>query len=121
MKYLSAALRQLRARKNIYQKELAAYLHTSIGTVSNYEAGIHEPDLATLVKIAEYYDVSIDFLLGRTVCPTFTDMGKLSISDTYTVSHFLQLLPSLTDKDKACLVYALQLLQKYREAFPETL
>ena len=86
MKYLSAVLRQLRARKNIYQKELAAYLHTSIGTVSNYEAGIHEPDLATLVKIAEYYDVSIDFLLGRTVCPTFTDMGSLSISDTYTIN-----------------------------------
>lgn len=57
-------LKQLRIAKGIYQKEVAACLKVSIGTISNYEAGIHEPDLETLCRLARFYDVSTDCLLG---------------------------------------------------------
>ncbi len=56
----------LRTQKNIGQKEFANYLHVSISTISNYENDVHEPDLPTLVKIADYFNVSIDYLLNRT-------------------------------------------------------
>lgn len=95
MNNLSNTLKLLRSRKGICQKELAAHLKVSIGTVSNYELGIHEPDLDTLVKIAEYYDVSIDYLLGRTACPVFADMDKLMITNAYPVGRLLRLLPGL--------------------------
>lgn len=62
-------LRQLRTQKGVYQKELADYLNVSIGTISNYEQGIHNPDLDTLCKIADYYEISTDYLLGRTSYP----------------------------------------------------
>lgn len=41
-------LYRLRVERGIYQKQLAAYLHVSVGTISNYENGIHSPDLKTL-------------------------------------------------------------------------
>ncbi|MCI9141278.1 MAG: helix-turn-helix transcriptional regulator [Lachnospiraceae bacterium] len=62
---LSGQLTTLRQIKNIGQKVLAAYLNVSVATISNYENGVYQPDLNTLCRFAEYYGVSIDYLLGR--------------------------------------------------------
>ncbi|MDE5894241.1 MAG: helix-turn-helix domain-containing protein, partial [Acetatifactor sp.] len=56
----------LRLERGVYQKQLAAHLHVSIGTISNYENGVHSPDLRTLSRIAEFFHVSVDYLLDRT-------------------------------------------------------
>ena len=59
-------LRKLRKERNLCQKELAKQLNVSVSTISNYERNIHFPDPNTLCKFADYYDVSIDYLMGRT-------------------------------------------------------
>lgn len=59
-------LQNLRTERGIFQKELAAALHLSVGTVSNYEEGVSTPDLEMLCRIADYFQVSTDYLLGRT-------------------------------------------------------
>lgn len=114
MKNFSNTLKQLRNKKGIGQKELAAYLHCSVGTVSNYESGTHCPDLDTLSKLADFYGVSTDYLLGRTRSPRFTDVSSQVISGRYTVGRPLHLLEHLSEKDKAFLVYGFTLLEKLR-------
>lgn len=61
-------------RKNIYelrklnrftQREVAQHLGISQPSYIRYENGSAEPTLENLVKIADFYDVSVDFLLGR--------------------------------------------------------
>ncbi len=59
-------LQNLRTERGIFQKELATALHLSVGTVSNYEEGVSSPDLEMLCRIADYFQVSTDYLLGRT-------------------------------------------------------
>ncbi len=59
-------LRGLRKEDNIGQKELASYLNVSVSTISNYENGVHAPDLETLCRLADFFKVSVDFLLERT-------------------------------------------------------
>lgn len=59
-------LTELRKERNLGQKELAAYLNLSTGTISNYENGVHSPDLHTLCKLADYFGVTTDYLLNRT-------------------------------------------------------
>lgn len=59
-------IKKLRSERGVYQKELAAFLNLSIGTVSNYEKGVHYPDLSTLCKIADFFGVTTDYLLDRT-------------------------------------------------------
>lgn len=64
---LGKTLRELRMEKNILQKEVAAYLQVSMGTISNYENNVHAPDPETLCKLADLFQVSLDYMLGR--CP----------------------------------------------------
>ena len=59
-------LKKLRMAKKVSQQTLANHLSISRTTISMWESGNCQPDNDTLVKIAEYFDVSTDFLLGRT-------------------------------------------------------
>ena len=59
-------LRQLREARRLTQRELGKALDISESTVGMYERGKREPDLETLAAIADYFNVSTDFLIGRT-------------------------------------------------------
>lgn len=56
--------RELRKEKGFTQKELSEMLNLNQTTVSHWELGTALPDVKTLIKLAEIYDVSIDFILG---------------------------------------------------------
>jgi transcriptional regulator with XRE-family HTH domain len=58
-------LKQLRTNKELTQRELAKQLSLSNGSIAMYETGKREPDFNTLEKIADYFNVSTDYLLGR--------------------------------------------------------
>lgn len=62
-------LKELRRTRHITQLKLALDLNMSQNTISRYETGEREPGLAELVKIADYFDVSVDYLLERTENP----------------------------------------------------
>lgn len=59
-------IRKLRKEKNLTQKELAKILNVSDRSVGFYETGERDPDTETLNKLANFFNVSIDYLLGRT-------------------------------------------------------
>lgn len=58
-------LKQLRKMKKISQLKLAMDLNMNQNTISRYENLEREADYKTLIKIADYFGVSIDYLLGR--------------------------------------------------------
>lgn len=58
-------LRNLREEKYLTQGELAEALNISQKTISNYEVGTREPDNDTLISMSTFFDVSVDYLLGR--------------------------------------------------------
>lgn len=58
-------LKNLRKQRGITQRDLAKYLGVSISTFSGWETGVYEPDHAHLCKIADYFGVTVDELLGR--------------------------------------------------------
>lgn len=59
-------LKKLRKERNISQLKLALDLNMNQNSISRYENGEREADYETLIKIADYFDVSLDYLLGRT-------------------------------------------------------
>lgn len=63
-------LKELRINKGISQKEIAEYLGITVAAYSLYERGNREPNITMLRKIAEYYNVSIDDILGISDEPT---------------------------------------------------
>lgn len=58
--------RKLRTSSNLTQSAIAEKLGISRSTIGMYETGAREPDFETLEKIADFFNVDIDFLLGRT-------------------------------------------------------
>ena len=58
-------LRELRQSKHLTQAELGAVLKVSASTIGMYEQGRREPDNPMLTKMADYFGVSIDYLIGR--------------------------------------------------------
>ena len=62
-------LKEIRKNRKISQLKMAMDLHTNQNTISRYETGEREPGVKELIKIADYFNVSVDYLLGRTDNP----------------------------------------------------
>ena len=82
-------IRELRNSQKMTQKELAELLYKSESTVRMWELGKSEPDLEMIKRIAEFFDVSSDYILGQAEKPT--DNGA-----------FLK-IPKLSEQEKALL------------------
>ena len=58
-------LRELRLERNMSQQPLAMELSMTQNTISRYENGEREPGIKELIRIADYFNVSLDYLLER--------------------------------------------------------
>ncbi|MBZ9633225.1 helix-turn-helix domain-containing protein [Clostridium sp. FP1] len=59
-------LRALRQDKDLTQDELSKALHIDRKTLSNYETAYRTPNIYLVIKMADYFNISTDYLLGRT-------------------------------------------------------
>ena len=105
-------LTQLRKKKHMNQAELAAELHVNQNTISRWERGDREPSIDQLKMIANYFNVSVSFLLGETnvpgVSPEHSNTGlkamdlftQLSPASQSIVENYILHLKTLEDKAK---------------------
>ena len=77
----SRTLSLLRQEKGVSQRTAANVLGISQALLSHYENGIREPGLAFVVKACDYYGVSADYLLGRTMTRDGTTIGAEELYD----------------------------------------
>lgn len=76
-------LKQLRKAKGISQLNLAMHLNTNQNTISRYETGEREPAINELIKIADFFNVSVDYLLERTDNPNMQKQEVISTWDDF--------------------------------------
>ena len=81
-------LKNLRTSKNLSQSKLGKILGISSSTIGMYEQGRRFPDQTTLTKIADYFDVSTDYLLGRNPKP------PTEFKDAKAAMEFILKLPT---------------------------
>lgn len=99
-------IKELRELYKKTQDDLAKFLGVAPQTIYKYEKGINEPDLKTINKIAEYFNVTTDYLLGRTNNPNEkkfkhldnTLIGRVSTKIEKMDDDELELLDKLVDK-----------------------
>lgn len=107
---INEILRDLREDKDLSQKEIARYLGIVQQTYSNYENGYSQIPLQSLVELAKYHNVSIDYLLGvstfrqpleelqkvytlgETLGEVTSDLTKLSQEERKTIIELINLL-----------------------------
>ena len=66
MEYFKTRLKEIRNERGITLKNISEYLGISVRAYQYYESGDRYPDFKGLVALADYLDVSIDYLTGRT-------------------------------------------------------
>lgn len=79
MNILSSRLKQLREEKEVMQKEIAAYLNISASAYGFYEQGKRTPTPEILSKLASYFNVTTDYLLGRDT--TSNNVNDIELND----------------------------------------
>ena len=88
-------LNELLVEKEKDQDKFAKCLGISTGTLSYYRKGIREPSLTTLVKMANELNVSVDYLIGKSECPTYNihdinqkiGLSQIAIKQLYKLQH----------------------------------
>ncbi len=78
-------LRELRISRGLTTTELGKIIGCSNPTITNYELGNRKPDPETLIKLANFFDVTVDYLLGREEKNSATNGGdnELNIPEKY--------------------------------------
>lgn len=92
-------LKQLRKFNNLTQLQVANAIGISQRTYSNYEIGTREPDINTIIKLADYFNVTIDYLLCRDCTQSnnrnaIIDLSDLDKDDFETVNEYIQFIKS---------------------------
>lgn len=103
---LGETLKELRTNKKLTQQEISEVLHTDRSCIANYERGKRVPPLESLIKIARFFDVSIDYLvLGKNTRvpkkqPISDEMGReLMAENTALMEQGLKLQEQLKTKE----------------------
>jgi len=92
-------LRSLREERKINQQKIAMDLQISQASISKYEIGTAEPDISTILRLAEYFRVSTDYLLGKS--ETKIPMAKSDLTDA-EIDHLISYQAlSKSQKEKA--------------------
>lgn len=94
---LKKTLRTLRITHKKTQDDLAEYLNIKRPSYTRYESGTSNPDLETLVKIANYYNVTVDYLLGREPQPYDPTMSRIA-----------SIFSTANAQARACALYCLE-------------
>ena len=81
-------LKELRKEKKQTQEEIAQVLNVQKQTYQNYELGKRSADIDTLKNLADYYNVSLDYLVGRSFN---NDIGYLTEEQRYCTQNILKL------------------------------
>lgn len=103
MAHFGEMLSELRQFSGITQKELAQKLHVSTGTISNYENGVHLPDVEKLIDLADIFHVSTDYLLGRCSSELSLDVLECELLEGKRTGKVIQEIQELSPDHKRAL------------------
>ena len=100
MEFFGELLAELRKDKKLSQKELADIFHLAASTISSYEKDQNLPDASTLRQLADFFNVSCDYLLERTRYQQDTDNLSHPLVTGYTISDFITMLVTLDREEQ---------------------
>ena len=89
-------LQKLRKSRNLTQEEISDIIGVKLSTYQKYERDVISPPYDTLIKIAKYYNISTDYLLGLQEQPNPLAMLNISVND----KKFIEIYSGLPDTHK---------------------
>lgn len=109
MKRITDVFRELREDRDLSQTQIANVLGISQQHYSKYETGEHELPLRHFITLAEYFDVSADYLIGRRRMDDQTPMQLVYVTKDCTCEQLIQKTLSLSEKGRRAVVEYVEL------------
>lgn len=103
MAHLGELIAELRQDRGLTQKELGDILCVSSGTISNYENGVHLPDVDKVIALTNYFHVTTDYLLGRTSSNLPVELLQQAITNEKTLGDVMASFAKLPSNRQAAL------------------
>lgn len=101
-------LSELRKDRKLTQKELATAIFVTPGTISNYEIGAHFPDVEKLIELADFFDVTTDYLLGRTTANLSPSVFDEVVAAGKSLGEFVEDFKSISPERKRALLLVMK-------------
>lgn len=115
MSVLGDRIKSLRESENIQQNEFAKKIGVSNVVLSRYESGERKPDYDTLVTIADYFNVTIDYLLGRSNTPNMSEQEEFqSFANDPELERWYKELPN-SEEDLQALKQMWEIIKKNKK------
>ena len=92
-------IKELRQKLCISQREVSEKLNIPQTTLFSYEKNVSDPNIATLIKLADFYNVTVDELLGREA--DTINLKFLGETESYLIKKILKMNKLELDKTKA--------------------
>lgn len=104
MATFGSILEELRKDRKMTQKELSEVIFVTTGTISNYENDRYLPDIEKLIMLADYFNVTIDYLLGRVSYNLTPDTFEKPIDSSSSIGCFLNEFITLSANRQAIIM-----------------
>ena len=112
MEKVGKRIANLRQEKKLTQKTLAKILNMSPSNISNYESETYWPNLDTISKLADLFNVTTDYLLGRTDYRCSPETLENYVSSDYTVQDIVNTLLTLDEGSRDAVAKYVNFLEK---------
>lgn len=110
---IAKILINLREVNFLTQTDIAHHLHLSSSTISHYEKGITVPPTEIIFRLAEFYDVTTDYILGRCASKTnLNDTYALKLTNKMTIGDAVEIMTKMNDAEREHLAYFIEVIGK---------
>lgn len=93
------------------QTDIAHHLHLSSSAISHYEKGITVPPTEIIFRLAEFYNVTADYILGRSASKTdLNDTYSIKLTNKMTIGEAVEIMTKMNDSEKEHLAYIISLI-----------
>ena len=113
---IAKTLINLREVNFLTQTDIAHHLHLSSSTISLYEKGITVPPTEIIFRLAEFYDVTTDYILGRCASKTnLNDTYALKLTNKMTIGDAVEIMTKMNDAEREHLAYFIEVIGKSKK------
>lgn len=113
---IAKTLINLREVNFLTQTDIAHHLHLSSSTISHYEKGITVPPTEIIFRLAEFYEVTTDYILGRCASKTnLNDTYALKLTNKMTIGDAVEIMTKMNDAEREHLAYFIEVIGKSKK------
>lgn len=113
---IAKILINLRELNFLTQTDIAKHLHLSPSTSSHYEKGLTVPPTEVVYRLAEFYNVTTDYILGKSASKTnLNETYAIKLTNKMTIGDAVEIITKMNDTEREHLAYFIEMIGKSKK------